>query len=153
LFAFKLVSVDGESMRETLQHMDSLVISELSNNYVTGDVIVVRSPSHTNPLVKRVIATEGQTVEIDFENWIIKVDGVVLDEPYITGMREHRNMKGYEYYNGKFTVQEGKIYVMGDNRNNSTDSRDPTVGQLDQRSILGKVVLRVFPLDKFGKIK
>lgn len=151
LFAFKYVTVDGDSMTHTLQNEDRLIIVNTYGSYKTGDIVVVQVPGHEEPLIKRVIATEGQTVEIDFENWIVTVDGVQLDEPYVRKDKDEI-MHYWMFYNGKFTVAEGKMFVMGDNRNNSNDSRNPEIGQLDVRQALGKVVIRFLPFDKFGTV-
>ena len=123
-----------------------------TGNYKTGDIVVVRVPGQEEPYIKRVIATEGQTVEIDFENWIVKVDGVALDEPYVRRDNYNELMHYWQYYDGPFTVSEGKMFVMGDNRNGSSDSRNPNVGQLDTRRVLGKVLIRFYPFDKFGTV-
>ena len=83
LLVCRYVTVDGDSMRETLHHRDKLIISDLGYTPETGDIVVVKVPAYQNPIIKRVIATEGQEVEIDFENWTVKVDGVLLEEDYI----------------------------------------------------------------------
>lgn len=152
LFAVRHVTVDGTSMTNTLQNKDRLIIVNGYGNYKTGDIVVVRVPGQEEPYIKRVIATEGQTVEIDFENWIVKVDGVALDEPYVRRDNYNELMHYWQYYDGPFTVSEGKMFVMGDNRNGSSDSRNPNVGQLDTRRVLGKVLIRFYPFDKFGTV-
>jgi hypothetical protein len=97
------------------------------------------------------VATEGQTVEIDFENWVVKVDGVALDEPYVR--KETNDLMNYsQYYSGPFKVGKGKVFVMGDNRNGSNDSRNPQIGQIDVRRALGKVLIRFAPFDRFGVV-
>ena len=83
LLVCRYVTVDGDSMRETLHHNDKLIISGLGYTPETGDIVVVKVPRFGNPIIKRVIATGGQEVEIDFENWTVKVDGVTLEEDYI----------------------------------------------------------------------
>ena len=103
------------------------------------------------PIIKRVIATEGQTVDIDFENGVVFVDGKRLIEPYT---RTPTNLS----YDVKFpiTVKKNCVFVMGDNRNDSLDSRSSSIGDggmLDKRYILGKALIRIFPFDKFGKIE
>lgn len=151
LFVFKYVSVDGTSMLNTLQDKDKLIISSNFLSFEQGDIIVFHSDSFLQPLVKRIIATEGQTVEIDFDNWIIKVDGEALDEPYIK--TELSKLHGSQWYEGPITVGEGKLFVMGDNRNGSEDSRYPSVGQVDIRDVLGKVLVRIFPFSKIGTVE
>lgn len=154
LFVFRYVSVDGESMRETLQDNDKLIISSLFYTPKTGDIVVIKPDGYRasdEPLIKRIIATEGQTVRIDYENWEIYVDGVKLDEPYIEGMRESRSMKyaSVEKYNSEFTVGKGQVFVMGDNRNHSTDSR--ALGEIGENRILGRVIIRLYP--NFGSVE
>lgn len=149
MFIFRYVSVDGESMRETLQDKDKLVISNLMYTPKTGDIVVLRrSPE---PLIKRVIATAGQTVKIDYTNWAVYVDGVQLDESgyvrYTSGPM-HRSTTGNEV--DEFVVEAGMVFVMGDNRNNSQDSR--FYGQFSEKDILGRVIFRVFPLSEFGDV-
>lgn len=146
MFVFRYVSVDGESMRETLQHRDKLVISSLGYTPKTGDIVVLKF--YPKPLIKRIIATEGQKVKIDYENWKVYIDGEELDEEYV------RYTAGIMKYGSKpieeFTVGEGMVYVMGDNRNNSKDSR--SIGEFSMNDILGRVIFRVFPLSEFGSV-
>ena len=142
-FLIRLIGVDGHSMVPTLQTGDRLLVlsSLLDHDYEYGDIVVLREESFLEePIVKRVIATEGQTVDIDFEAGIVYVDGEALDEPYInepTYMEE-----GTEF---PLTVPEGCIFVMGDNRNHSSDSRDSRLGTVDTRCVLGKAVFLAFP--------
>ena len=142
-FLIRLIGVDGHSMVPTLQDGDRLLVlnSMLYNDYQYGDIVVLREESFLEePIVKRVIATEGQTVDIDFEAGVVYVDGEALDEPYInepTYMEE-----GTEF---PLTVPEGCIFVMGDNRNHSSDSRDSRLGTVDTRCVLGKAVFLAFP--------
>ena len=147
LFAFKYVTVDGSSMNDTLYDGERLIITSLSE-LETGDIVVLCEPGNDKPLVKRVIATGGQTVHIDFENWKVYVNGIALDEPYV------RRVAGVsmarDAYTGDIVVPEGYVFVMGDNRNHSTDSRH--FGCVDERSILGKVIFRITPFEKFGKV-
>lgn len=157
LFVFRYVTVDGPSMRETLHHEDKLIISNLFYTPKTGDIIVINPESHgvdEQPIIKRVIATEGQTVRIDYENWAVYVDGVKLDEPYIEAMKTnssmHQSTNGYKYIE-EVTIGEGKVFVMGDNRNNSSDSRDAKYGEMGINRILGRVIIRLTP--DFGRVK
>lgn len=158
LFVFRYVSVDGDSMRDTLHDEDKLIISNLFYTPETGDIIVINPESHgdnAEPIIKRVIATEGQTVRIDYENWAVYVDGVKLDEPYIEAMREVEmerwgedtpmNGTSVTKYKTEFTVGEGKVFVMGDNRNNSKDSRSREYGEMGVNRILGRVIIRISP--------
>ncbi|MBQ7983650.1 MAG: signal peptidase I [Clostridia bacterium] len=154
LFTFlcRIAVVSGPSMENTLFNGEVLIVSDLFYEPEPGDVIVFQSNTILNneAIVKRVIATEGQVVDIDFENWIVTVDGVPVEEPYIR-FEEGRPMDASDYA-FPLTVEEGKIFVMGDNRNHSTDSRSDMIGQVDTRYVLGKVLLRFLPLDKIGLI-
>ena len=142
-FVVRLIGVDGHSMVPTLQHGDRLLVlnSMLYHDYQYGDIVVLRKESFMeNPIVKRVIATEGQTVDIDFDNGIVFVDGSPLQEDYINDLT-------YESEGTIFplTVPEGSVFVMGDNRNHSDDSRNDSLGTIDTRYIIGKVVFLLFP--------
>lgn len=157
---FRGVTVNGDSMLPTLHNNEYLIISDLIYTPKTGDIVVVQSPhfkNGTEPLIKRVIATEGQEVTINFATWKITVDGKELQEDYIT-KDDYSTMRCEDMipdHNGEvhFTVQENCIFVMGDNRNDSLDSRSDSVGQIDERYIMGRVLLRITPLDRFGKVK
>ncbi len=140
----RIIVVDGPSMENTLLNGDYmlLVSNMFYKNPGYGDVVVVSKQAYDNgkPIVKRVIATEGQTVDIDFNEGVVYVDGVALDEPYtktLTTLKE----------SGSFpqVVEQGKVFVMGDNRNNSKDSRSNEIGQVDKREVLGKVIFMMFP--------
>ncbi|MBQ9347402.1 MAG: signal peptidase I [Oscillibacter sp.] len=142
-FAARLIGVEGTSMVPTLQNGDRLLVTSslLYNDYKYGDIVILRKQTFDlKPIVKRVIATEGQTVDIDFTAGEVRVDGVLLDEPYINDLT-HED-EGVEF---PLTVPEGCIFVMGDNRNGSTDSRDPRLGTVDTRYVIGRAVLLVFP--------
>jgi signal peptidase I len=156
VFFVRLVGVKGPSMTPTLLDGDRVAL--LSNFFYhdveNGDVVVMRVPTYDDgesAIVKRVIATEGQTVDIDFDAGTVTVDGVVLDEPYI-----NEQMTWPTYYmewEYPITVPEGCIFVMGDNRNHSADSRYPDIGMVDTRYVLGKVVATLWPLNQIGVVK
>ncbi len=156
---FRGVTVNGTSMLPTLEHEEYLVISDLFYQPKTGDIVVVQSPHYKNgtePLIKRIIATSEQELKINFTTWQVWVDGKELKEDYI--LKNALSTMDCEDFipdeNGEVTIKIEKncIFVMGDNRNNSLDSRSQAVGQIDERFIMGKVVLRVTPLERFGKV-
>ena len=152
-FVFTMVYVDGQSMEPTLHHAERMVVSRLGNNSLEyGDVVIFRpANSPETPYVKRVIATEGQTVSFDFETGETLVDGEVIDEPYILAyINEDRFGSFNPYFKSEEVVPEGHIFVMGDNRNNSRDSRYSEVGMVSVDDVIGKAVLRVWPLNRIG---
>ena len=162
LLLFRVIVVSGDSMYSTLLDGDYLLL--LGNVFYHepeyGDIVVISKESfdHGTPIVKRVIATEGQTVDIDFENGIVYVDAVALSEPYINNLT---TMNEGNYF--PLTVEDDCVFVLGDNRGVSRDSRDPVIGQVDKREILGKAVFLMIPgtshgdlprdLDRIGVIK
>ena len=148
VFVGRTVGVIGSSMVPTLEEGDRLIISDLFFEPEYGDIVVLRKEAFADyPIVKRVIATEGQTVDIDFEEGIVYVDGIALDEPYTNSLTTTP-----EDFDKAVTVPEGCVFVMGDNRNRSTDSRTDTIGCVDTRFIIGKALFRLTPFSKFGKI-
>lgn len=153
VFVVRLVGVDGESMLPTLHNGDYLILESNffygAEDIETGDIVVLTVPHFKDePIVKRVIATGGQTVDIDFQNHVVYVDGVALDESYLidyTGQRSWDNWTGDYALEYPAQVPEGCIFVLGDNRNNSTDSRFAPVGMVDTRCVLGKVLAIALP--------
>ena len=147
-FAARTVGVVGESMLPTLEDNDRLVATRLYDTLKREDIVVVNQPNKRHePLIKRVIATEGQTVDIDFDTGNVFVDGKQLYEPYIAEKIRPQSQFDVEFPQ---VVPMGCVFVMGDNRNNSWDSRTSAVGMVDERYILGKVIYRVMPYDRFG---
>ncbi len=148
IFAFRAVGVVGGSMKPTLYQNDRLILTAACFEPEYGDIVVTCQPANSSViedvLVKRIIATEGQTVDIDFTAGVVYVDGVALDEPYINEPTYDR-----EDFTGAVTVPEGHVFVMGDNRNASTDSRSKLVGFIREEYILGKALYRVNPFTKF----
>ena len=143
-FVIRMMGVDGHSMLNTLQHGDRLLVvnSMLYHDYKYGDIVILRKNGvfDDDPIVKQVIAVEGQTVDIDFAEGIVYVDGEALEEDYI---REPTyTAEGTEF---PLTVPEGSIFVMGDNRNGSSDSRDYRLGTVDTRYVIGKAAFLIFP--------
>ena len=142
-FAVRLIGVDGHSMVPTLQDGDRLLVltAPWCGDYQYGDVVVLRKQSFlAEPIVKRVIATGGQTVDIDFVTGQVYVDGELLEETYIN--EPTWTEEGTEF---PLTVPEGSIFVMGDNRNHSNDSRDARLGTVDTRYVIGRAVVLAFP--------
>ncbi len=144
MLIFRMVVVSGPSMNRTLIDGDSLILlnNVLYNRPKYGDIIVASKNSFKDgePIIKRVIATEGQTVDIDFYEGVVYVDGIALDEPYTntpTTLQE-----GVQF---PCTVPEGCVFVMGDNRNDSMDSRSQEIGMIDLRQILGKAIFLALP--------
>lgn len=146
VFALRVVSVSGSSMYPTLVNHDyvALLSNVFYQNIEPGDIVVARVPTFDEePIVKRVIATEGQTVNIDFEQGIVYVDGVALEEDYIS---EPTYNQFYERgVTFPLTVEPGHVFLLGDNRNDSYDSRLALIGQVDTRYVLGKVVFLMLP--------
>lgn len=147
LFFFKPIIIQQESMQPTFYSNDYVVVSKQSysifGDIERGDVIVFRSSlldenGDQKSLIKRVIGLPGDTIEI--KNGYVILNGVIIQEDYLAEQGVSGEME-------QITVDEGKIFVMGDNRAVSQDSRSPEVGQVDQDTVIGKVVLRIFPLD------
>lgn len=140
-FIVRIVGVDGDSMNNTLFDGDWLLVSAINTDIEQGDIVISTQPNAFNePIVKRVIAKGGQTVDIDFSTGSVYVDGDKLDEPYIA--EQTRTPEGVTF---PIVVPDGKLFLMGDNRNNSTDSRSPMVGCIDEHYILGVAKCRVTP--------
>jgi len=149
LLVFRVIVVSGSSMYDTLIDGDYLLL--VSNLFYrqpqSQDIIVVSKESFDDgaPIIKRVIATEGQTVDIDFNEGIVYVDGVALEEAYTytpTNVQEGMIFP--------LTVEENCVFAMGDNRNRSRDSRDPAIGQIDRREVLGKAFFMMLPGTSHG---
>ena len=147
-FVFTLVQVSGDSMTNTLQDGDRLfLVSRYLSKPDNGDIVVFFPENDTKPYIKRVIATEGQTVEVEFDYQTgeqrVYVDNEMLQEKYVRSF--YTNYGNMEY---PLTVEEDHVFVMGDNRPNSHDSRQSDVGQVDIKSVRGKVLFRWWPFDK-----
>jgi signal peptidase I len=142
-FLFRIVGVDGESMQNTLMNHDRLILTRLPYTPERGDIVVINRYT-AEPLVKRVIAVEGDTIDIDPETLLVSVNGTVIDEPYLDCLTP---LLGFE---GPLTVGEGQVFVMGDNRVNSHDSRSSDIGLVRVKDIMGKAVFRIWPLNSIG---
>ncbi len=149
-FVGRVIGVDGTSMVPTLHDKDMLLLQSIGYEPSQGDIVVLTKTTFLpQPIVKRVIAVGGQTVDIDYAAGTVAVDGVVLEEDYINeAMLDYR-----PDYATHVEVPEGSIFVMGDNRNKSSDSRDPRLGTVDVRHVLGRACVVLLPFRDFGVIK
>lgn len=137
---FKIAVVNGSSMENTLQPNSLLLTIKGTSHLDDGDIVVFNTPAESHSLIKRIIAKGGQTVDIDFSRHIVQVDGKVLDEPYIAQLTKETGDQKYP-----LTVPEGYFFVMGDNRNNSYDSRFQAIGLIPQKDIIGTVWCNLNP--------
>ena len=150
-FIFRLNIVSGDSMNNTLINGEYLLVSDVLYTPTAGDIVVIHDLTagrYTEPIVKRIVATEGQVVDIDYNTWTLTVDGKVVDESayrYLDPMRDDNRYPR----NFPITVEDGHVFVLGDNRRNSADSRVEEIGQIDERCIVGKVYARVLPFNRF----
>ena len=138
-----MIGVSGPSMQDTLYTGDRLLVLNAAYcDFKAGDVVVINdyNAQLSDTLVKRIVAVEGQTVDIDFMSGQVYVDGQPLDEPYIK--EPTYTSEGVQF---PLTLGEGEVFVMGDNRNQSTDSRDPKLGPVDERYLQGKALFLLLP--------
>lgn len=152
-FVVRISIVDGQSMEQTLHEGESLAVAELFYEPEVGDIVIVHDISavpYNEPIVKRVVALGGQTVDIDFDTWTLTVDGEVIEESY---RYLDDNMTLTADYSFPITLEEDEIFVLGDNRNHSADSRQIEIGPIDKRCIVGKAVARLVPINKFTIFK
>lgn len=147
-FVFRLVNVDGQSMMDTLFDKDRVFVTNLFYEPECGDVVVISHGQNLyKPIIKRVIATERQSLSIDFATGTVAVDGAILDEPYI----KESPFKAGDAEIPEI-IPEGMVFVMGDNRNHSTDSRSTTVGLINEDDIIGKAQYVLYPFDRIKKL-
>ena len=142
-FGLRLIGVSGPSMQDTLYTGDRLLVLNAAYcDFKAGDVVVINdyNAQLSDTLVKHIVAVEGQTVDIDFMSGQVYVDGRPLDEPYIK--EPTYTSEGVQF---PLTLGEGEVFVMGDNRNQSTDSRDPKLGPVDERYLQGKALFLLLP--------
>lgn len=151
-FVGRIITVDGSSMLPTLHDKDVMVLRSIGYTPKQGDVVVLTKDFwlyEDKPIVKRVIAVGGQHIRIDYDAGLVYVDGEALDEPYIL---EPMQWKGGDLTITEMDVPEGSVFVLGDNRNDSSDSRHYELGAIDERYILGQAVMVLFPFQDFGLI-
>ena len=152
-FCFRMVGISGGSMMQTLHDGERVILFSVGYQPKQGDIVVVSRDymqSDKEPIIKRIIATEGQEVRLDCENNKVYVDGVALDEPYVFNERDPL-VKEQIAVENPHVVKEGHVFVLGDHRDNSLDSR--AIGDVDERYILGRAVLRVYPLNQLAVLK
>lgn len=154
-FLIRICVVSGPSMENTLYDGEVLLVSNLFYEPDYGDIVIFHQTSesfskYNELIVKRVIAKGGDVVDIDFDTWTLTVNGEVVEEDYITLKGLYTLRSDHDY---PLTVPEGHLFLMGDNRNHSADSRSDDIGFVDERRILGRVVLRVTPISKLGVVE
>ncbi len=149
IFCVRVIDVSGSSMVPTLHNGNKMIVSDLFYKPKYGDVVVFKTDSYDpdKALVKRVIATEGQAISIDFDRGVVYIDGAPLEEDYIAELTTTKLD-----FIGPQTVPEGCVFVMGDNRNASTDSRKKEIGMVDTRMLLGRAYYVAFPISEMGWI-
>ena len=149
-FVFHVIDVVGSSMVPTLHNGDKMLVSGLLYKPKAGDIVIFKKAEYdpNRALVKRVIATEGQEINMDFANGIVYIDGEPIAEDYINELTFNKLD-----FIGPKTVPEGCVFVMGDNRNASIDSRKNEIGMLDTRLIIGRAYYVIYPLSVLRAIK
>ena len=153
-FFFRIVLVQGPSMRETLQDQDRLIITHINYTPQKGDIVVINSEKLGKTIIKRVIGTGGDKVVVDYNNNTVTVNGKVISNDNIREAMYNTNLfdEKYEVEENVFEydVPEGKLFVMGDNRNRSLDSRSLMLGDVDTDLIMGRAFVRLFPIKNFA---
>lgn len=147
-FVFRHVTVDGVSMNDTLQNHDHLITTDIFYTPHAGDIVIIsHGQNYNKALIKRVIAVEGQTLSINYNTGEVVVDGVLLDETYIKGTTKQPNRNPMDIPE---VIPEGYVFVMGDNRERSLDSRSEDVGLISVNDIIGKATFRIYPFNSIG---
>ena len=148
IYVVRIATVNGGSMEPTLHNGDVLICSPLNFVPARGDIVVTELSAGDGPLIKRVIAVPGDTVDIDYDTGTVSVNGKKLDEPYI---KELTKLKGDVQLPA--TVPAGRMFLLGDNRNDSIDSRRTVVGMVPICTVVGRVILRIFPFNQMAFFK
>ena len=150
LFFVRVIDVKGDSMNPTLVNGEKMLVSGLFYKPKPGDVVIFKTDDYDpdKALVKRVIATGGQVVNIDFDRGVVYIDDEPIEEDYISELTRVKID-----FRGPWTVPEGSVFVMGDNRNKSTDSRDKRIGNVDEREIIGRAYAVIYPFGVWRFIK
>lgn len=155
IFLFRIVTVDGSSMNSTLEDKDRVIISHLNYKPENDDIVVVNSSVLQKTLIKRVIGVAGDTVRIDYSKNKVYVNDKEISNEHIDSTMLDKGMfdPSYKVSDGvyEYHVPQDSIFVMGDNRNNSTDSR--TIGFISNDDVMGHVIFRLYPFKKFGSVK
>lgn len=156
LFA-RIITVDGDSMLDTLHNQERLIVSDFAYTPQYGDIVILYADKLYNsstatfgkPIVKRVIGLPGDKIRIDFLQGVVYRNGKQLEEPYTyTPTNNPENFP----HNVEVTIEDGKVFVMGDNRNGSKDSRSSDIGQVDMRYVMGKAYFRIWPFSAIGSV-
>ncbi len=156
IFFLRIVLVDGPSMNPTLTDGDRLILTHINYTPEKGDIVVLNCQGLQKTIIKRCIGTAGDTVRVDYNTGEVTVNGSVIEQDYLGEPMMDLNYFDFSYMTDigvyEYTVPEDTIFVMGDNRNHSTDSRCREVGFVKTEDVLGKAFFRIMPFGSFGKI-